>query len=69
MDNFNLFIIFFLDAPLTSASEKDEGASLDRLSAFKQISHMKQCLWKRWSQEFLRNLQRRQKWSVVVLIK
>lgn len=33
---------------------------VNRLSAYRQLTHIKQCFWKKWSREYLSTLQQRQ---------
>lgn len=37
--------------------------NVQHLSAFKQIQHLKNCFWRKWSKEYLSFLQQRRKWT------
>ncbi|XP_018373016.1 PREDICTED: uncharacterized protein LOC108767569 [Trachymyrmex cornetzi] len=55
---------FLVGAPLTAIPEPNiEQIHLNRLSRFQLLSSIIQGFWKRWSREYVSNLQVRQKWK------
>ncbi|XP_065078611.1 uncharacterized protein LOC135701683 [Ochlerotatus camptorhynchus] len=70
---------FMIDRPLTAIPEPSyEGIPVNRLSRWQYVQRLRSDFWKRWSQEYLLELQLRQKWTkkrgninpgMVVLIK
>ncbi|XP_072392178.1 uncharacterized protein [Diabrotica undecimpunctata] len=54
---------FLIGTPLTAFPEIDvTNTPVNRLSIWKQISKIQQSFWKRWSADYLNNLQHRPKW-------
>ncbi|XP_062538129.1 uncharacterized protein LOC134206429 [Armigeres subalbatus] len=70
---------FMIDRPLTAIPEPScEGIPVNRLSRWQYVQRLREDFWKRWSQEYLLELQKRNKWNkrqgnikpgMVVLIK
>lgn len=57
---------FLIGAPLTAIPEPDlEDIPLNRLSRFQLLSRLVQGFWKRWSREYVTQLQARYKWKEV----
>lgn len=55
---------FLIGRPLTSPAERDvTDTALPALSRFKRIEQLRQSFWKRWSTEYISELQRRTKWQ------
>lgn len=55
---------FLVGTPLTAIPEPNlEEIQLNRLSRYQLLSSMLQGFWKRWSREYVANLQTRQKWK------
>ncbi|XP_055840147.1 uncharacterized protein LOC129907795 [Episyrphus balteatus] len=56
---------FLIGAPLTSLPEPDiTDHNISRLDKFRQIQHIQQHFWQRWSNEYLHLLQQKLKWKV-----
>ncbi|KAF0751198.1 Uncharacterized protein FWK35_00016915, partial [Aphis craccivora] len=54
---------FLIGEPTCSVPEPDLSAVLDnRLKRWQRVTRLTQCLWKRWNDEYLSQLQTRKKW-------
>ncbi|XP_055627216.1 uncharacterized protein LOC129769151 [Toxorhynchites rutilus septentrionalis] len=55
---------FLIQRPLTAIPEPDlDDIPVNRLSAWQRTQYFMQCLWKKWSAQYLSNLQNRTKWT------
>lgn len=55
---------FLIGRPLTTPAERDvTTAMLPTLSRYKRVEQLRQSFWKRWSMEYISELQRRTKWQ------
>lgn len=55
---------FLIGSPLTAFAEPDtSNKNMDQLTRFQRIRHIQQNFWKRWSSEYLHQLQSRPKWQ------
>jgi hypothetical protein len=54
---------FLIGAPLTTLPEPDlTNTTMNSLSRWQRVQRFSQQLWKRWSSDYLNNLQQRSKW-------
>jgi hypothetical protein len=54
---------FLISAPLTALPEPDfSNTTMNSLSRWQRVQLFNQQLWKRWSSDYLNNLQQRSKW-------
>lgn len=60
----------FLIGPQLTALPEDStlvpNVPINKLSAFKQIKHLKESFWSKWSKDYLSTLQQRRKWTTQV---
>lgn len=67
-DDFNALMPghFLIGRPLVSIIEPDlTNIRVNRLKRYQVLEQMRQCFWKRWSVEYLTQLQQRTKWKEV----